>query len=89
MSRTLTVTLDDNVKETADKLFADMGINTATAVRMFIYSSVKNKKISFDLTKKRPNPKLLRAISDANAGNNLSPKFDTAKDAVASMMADD
>jgi len=48
-----------------------------------------NKKNSFDPPKKRPNAKLLRAIADADAGNNLSPKFETAKDAVASMMADD
>jgi addiction module RelB/DinJ family antitoxin len=85
MQKTLSVRLDNGIKEQADKFFADMGINTATAVRMFIYTSVNGKSFSFNKSVKRPNAKLLRAINDANNNRNLSPRFKTAKEAIASM----
>jgi len=88
MSKTISVRLDNSVKEQADKFFADMGINTATAVRMFIYTSVNGKKFSFNKLPKRPNAKLLRAIDDADNNRNLSPRFKTAKEAIASMLKD-
>ncbi|MCL2845387.1 MAG: type II toxin-antitoxin system RelB/DinJ family antitoxin [Chitinivibrionia bacterium] len=87
MTKTISVRIDDGIKRQADEFFAGIGINTATALRMFIYSSVCGKKISFPAIKK-PNARLLRAINDANSGHNLSPKFKTAKDAVASMLED-
>ena len=88
MSKTISIRLDNGIKEQADKFFADMGINTATAVKMFIYTSINGKKISFNKFPKRPNAKLLRAIDDANDSRNLSPKFKTAKEALASMLED-
>jgi len=45
-----------------------------------------SKTISIRKYPKRPNAKLLRAINDANNNRNLSPRFKTAKEAVASML---
>jgi DNA-damage-inducible protein J len=87
MSKTISVRVDDGIKEQADSFFADMGINTATAVKLFIYSSVNGRRISFNLRKK-PNARLLRAIDDANNNRNLSPRFKTADEAIASMLED-
>ena len=87
MSKTISIRIDDSIKEQADEFFANMGINTTTALKMFIYTSVNGKKISFT-TQKKPNTKLLRAIDDANNNRDLSPRFKTAKEAIASMLED-
>jgi len=87
MSKTISIRIDDGVKEQADEFFANMGIDTATALKMFIYTSVRGKKISFTAPRK-PNTKLLRAMDDANNNRNLSPRFKTAKEAIASMLDD-
>jgi len=45
MPKTLSIRLDDNMKNAADALFCSLGTNTASAVKMFIYTAVKNNRL--------------------------------------------
>ena len=44
---TIQVRVDDNVKEKADSLFGSLGLDTSTAVRIFLYMALENKGIPF------------------------------------------
>ena len=51
---TIQVRIDDRTKTVADSLFASLGLDTSTAVRMFINASVDRRGIPFDVKKTRP-----------------------------------
>ena len=48
------VRIDDTTKTAADKLFYSLGLDTSTAVRMFISSALDNNGIPFEVKKVKP-----------------------------------
>jgi DNA-damage-inducible protein J len=48
------IRVDDNIKMAADSLFGSLGLDTATAVRMFIAAALDNRGIPFEVKKNRP-----------------------------------
>jgi DNA-damage-inducible protein J len=69
------IRLDDGLKEKADFLFNELGLNITTAVNMFIRQAVRQGGIPFDITINTDpfysvsNMKILKqSIADANAG---------------------
>ena len=85
---TLQVQLDDALKQAADNLFASFGMDTPTAVRVFLNAAVENDGIPFPITHRIPMEDLLEAVQDAREGKNVFGPFDTAEEAVASMLED-
>jgi DNA-damage-inducible protein J len=49
MAKTIQVRVDDELKESADTLFASLGLDTSTAIRMFLVSSLENGGIPFSV----------------------------------------
>jgi len=69
------IRLDDELKEKADNLFAELGLNMTTAVNIFIRQVVRQGGIPFDININADpfysagNMKVLRqSIADADAG---------------------
>ncbi len=60
----ITVRIDDNLKNDAQKLFNDIGISMSTAINIFLKQCVKEGKIPFELAGK---PKT------SNAGRKIKP----------------
>ena len=84
---TVQVRVDDDLKARADKLWASLGIDTSTAVRMFLVASLERHGLPFEV---RHDPmSLFAAMDDAMTLNNLYGPFDTAREAVAAMLEDD
>ena len=50
---TIQIRVDDNIKSTADSLFNSLGLDTSTAVRMFISAAIDARGIPFDVKKTR------------------------------------
>ena len=48
---TIQVRVDDTIKAAADSLFTSLGLDTSTAVRMFIAAAVDNRGIPFHVKK--------------------------------------
>lgn len=46
---TLNIRIDEKIKEDARKTFAGMGLDISTAVKLFLYQSVQQQKIPFEL----------------------------------------
>ena len=83
---TLQIRLDDGLKKEADELFSSLGLDTTTAVRIFLNAAVENAGIPFSIQHKSLSPSLRQAIYDSRYRKNLIGPFDTAEEAVASML---
>lgn len=85
---TLQIRVDDTLKQEADALFSSLGLDTSTAIRIFLNAAVENDGIPFSVQHKSINSSLREAIADSRYHRNLYGPFDNAEDAVASMLED-
>lgn len=84
----LQIGVEETLKEEADILFDSLGLDTATAVRIFLKAAVERDGIPFPVSHRVPTESLLEAMEDARTGRNLIGPFHTAEEAVASMLED-
>ena len=88
---TIQVRVDDKMKNAADSLFSNLGLDTTTAVRMFIAAAIKTNGIPFPIThepNKKPNAELYEAMEDIRLNRNLHGPYSSAEEAVNSMLQD-
>ena len=84
---TLQIRVDDSMKAAADDLFASLGLDTSTAVRMFLAAALENDGIPFAVKctgNRKPNAELREAMEDVRLGSNLHGLFDNAEEAMRS-----
>ena len=86
MAKTIQLRVDDLLKSAADDLFARLGLDTSTAIRIFLTMSVENGGLPFEV--KIPNSSLLEAMDDVLNKKNLSKPYTNAKDAINAMLED-
>jgi DNA-damage-inducible protein J len=85
---TIEVIVDDETKENVDALFASLGLDTSTAVRMFLIKALEYDGIPFNVVHRSPSPDLLEAIEDVRLNRNLYGPFATVEEAMAAMLED-
>ena len=85
---TLQIRVDDNLKQNADLLFSSLGLDTSTAVRIFLNAAVESDGIPFAVSHSPVKKDLAQAISDTRNRRNLYGPYKTAEEAVASMLED-
>lgn len=86
MSKTIQIRVDDVLKKTADELFLSLGLDTSTAIRIFLTMAVETGGIPFDV--KIPNASLKQSMLDVINRKNLSPRYKTAEEAINAMLED-
>lgn len=62
--------IDPLIKAKADKLFKHMGLTLSEAIRLFLYQSVAEKRIPFNIC--TPNAATRMALEQAESGENVS-----------------
>ena len=60
----LSIRMDKNLKEQADSLFSELGMNMTTAMNVFVRQSVRQGKIPFEIATYKPNNTTLAAIRE-------------------------
>jgi DNA-damage-inducible protein J len=88
---TIQIRVDDNIKKAADNLFGSLGLDTSTAVRIFLAASLDSEGIPFVVKhgkNRTPNAELLEAMDDIRLRRNLHGPFAKADEAVRSMLED-
>ena len=85
---TLQIRIDDTIKKQADTLFSSLGLDTSTAIRIFLNAAVENDGIPFSVQHQTIPASLQQAIYDTIYQQNLHGPFDTAEEAIASMLED-
>ncbi len=68
----VTIRLDRDIKEQAEKMFSDLGMNLSTAFNIFARQSLRQGKIPFEIYdpfySEKNQARLARSIADAEAG---------------------
>ena len=85
---TLQISIDDTLKNSSDALFSSLGLDTPTAVRIFLTAAVEQDGIPFLVSHRNPDLSLQQAIDDTRNQRNLYGPFDSAGKAIASMLED-
>ena len=85
---TLQIRIDDAVKKQADTLFSSLGLDTSTAIRIFLNAAIENAGIPFSVQHRAIPYQLQEAVYDSRFRRDLNGPFDNAEDAVASMLED-
>ena len=62
MNTNLNIRTDKYVKEQADKIFAELGLNMTTAINMFLRTVIRVKGIPFEIKLEVPNDETKKAI---------------------------
>jgi len=81
---TIQIRIDDTIKTAADYLFSSLGLDTSTAVRMFIAASLENNGIPFKIMH---NVDSNIAISEAIERRKSGVEFLTAEQSLSNMRA--
>ena len=85
---TLQLRVDDSLKAKADRLFASLGLDTSTAIRIFLASSVENDGLPFPVRHSEKADSLAQIVDDNRIRRNLSEPFTTVQEAVDSMLGE-
>ncbi|MCL1908647.1 MAG: type II toxin-antitoxin system RelB/DinJ family antitoxin [Holophagaceae bacterium] len=85
---TIQVRVDDSTKSAADSLFGGLGLDTSTAVRIFLNVAIEHNGLPFAVRHHTPKNDLLEAVEDVRHRRDLIGPFDTVEDAIKAMLAD-
>jgi DNA-damage-inducible protein J len=83
---TIQVRLDDDTKAAADSLFGGLGLDTPTAVRMFLAAAIEHDGLPFAVKRRAFSADLLEAVEDVRLRRNLAGPFDTVDEAMKAML---
>ena len=61
----ITIRMDSDLKEKADKLFNDLGMNISTAFNVFVRQSLREGRIPFNISLNQPNKETIAAMIEA------------------------
>lgn len=83
----LNIRTDKAVKEQAELIFAELGLNMTTAVNMFLRSTIREHGIPFDLKLDVPNETTKAAFAEGEKmlADPNSPKYTNMEDLKAAL----
>ncbi len=84
MAKTIQVRVDEELKNSADVLFTSLGLDTSTAIRMFLVASTEKGGIPFSVGH---NIDRDAVIKDSIAHRRMGRAFFTAEQSLANMRA--
>ena len=83
----INVRIDNNVKESAEAVFASLGITPTAAISLFYNQVIRTNSIPFELKADIPNDKTLYAINEVDEMEKKPDKY-KGYDTVDSLMED-
>lgn len=85
----LNIRIDSDLKKQAENIFNELGLNMSTALTVFLRQTVRSNGIPFDMRLEIPNEETLAAIKDVNLKRNMSKPFNSVKELMEDLNADD
>lgn len=61
----LSIRIDKKLKEQAEQLFSELGMNMTTAFNVFVRQAVRQGKIPFEISLSTPNAETIAAMDEA------------------------
>lgn len=87
MSKTsMSIRLDSEVKEQAQQVFSNLGMDMTTAINIFLRQAIQYQGLPFDV-RLDENRKLLEVLTDLNQNRNMSQSFESVSDLMEDLRA--
>ena len=87
MSKTsMSIRLDSEVKEQAQQVFNDLGMDMTTAINIYLRQAIQYQGLPFDV-RLDENRKLLEVLTDLNQNRNVSQSFESVSDLMEDLRA--
>ena len=87
MSKTsMSIRLDSEVKEQAQQVFNNLGMDMTTAINIFLRQAIQYQGLPFDV-RLDENRKLLEVLTDLNQNRNMSQSFESVSDLMEALRA--
>ena len=87
MSKTsMSIRLDSEVKEQAQQVFNNLGMDMTTAINIFLRQAIQYQGLPFDV-RLDENRKLLEVLTDSDQNRNMSQSFESVSDLMEDLRA--
>lgn len=87
MSKTsMSIRLDSEVKEQAQQVFSNLGMDMTTAINIFLRQAIQYQGLPFDV-RLDENWKLLQVLTDLDQNRNMSQSFESVSDLMEDLRA--
>lgn len=87
MSKTsMSIRLDSEVKEQAQQVFNNLGMDMTTAINIFLRQAIQYQGLPFDV-RLDENRKLLEVLKDLDQNRNMSQSFESVSDLMEDLRA--
>ncbi|WP_454383668.1 type II toxin-antitoxin system RelB/DinJ family antitoxin [Streptococcus sp. Marseille-Q7156] len=87
MSKTsMSIRLDSEVKEQAQQVFNNLGMDMTTAINIFLRQAIQYQGLPFDV-RLDENRKLLEVLTDLDQNRNMSQPFESVSDLMEDLRA--
>ena len=87
MSKTsMSIRLDSEVKEQAQQVFSNLGMDMTTAINIFLRQAIQYQGLPFDV-RLDENRKLLEMLTDLDQNRNMSQSFESVSDLMEDLRA--
>ncbi|HFN0065882.1 TPA: type II toxin-antitoxin system RelB/DinJ family antitoxin [Streptococcus pneumoniae] len=82
----MSIRLDSEVKEQAQQVFSNLGMDMTTAINIFLRQAIQYQGLPFDV-RLDENRKLLQALTDLDQNRNMSQSFESVSDLMEDLRA--
>ncbi|HGR7115289.1 TPA: type II toxin-antitoxin system RelB/DinJ family antitoxin [Streptococcus pneumoniae] len=82
----ISIRLDSEVKEQAQQVFSNLGMDMTTAINIFLRQAIQYQGLPFDV-RLDENRKLLQALTDLDRNRNMSQSFESVSDLMEDLRA--
>ncbi|OCQ82002.1 addiction module antitoxin RelB [Streptococcus pneumoniae] len=82
----ISIRLDSEVKEQAQQVFSNLGMDMTTAINIFLRQAIQYQGLPFDVSLDE-NRKLLQALTDLDQNRNMSQSFESVSDLMEDLRA--
>lgn len=87
MSKTsMSIRLDSEVKEQAQQVFSNLGMDMTTAINIFLRQAIQYQGLPFDV-RLDENRRLLEVLTDLDQNRNMSQSFESVSDLMKDLRA--
>ncbi len=66
MTTNLNIRMDKEIKDQADKIFAELGLNMTTAINIFLRTAIRERGIPFEVKLEIPNEETKKAFIEGD-----------------------
>ncbi|MDS8106181.1 type II toxin-antitoxin system RelB/DinJ family antitoxin [Streptococcus pneumoniae] len=82
----ISIRLDSEVKEQAQQVFSNLGMDMTTAINIFLRQAIQYQGLPFDV-RLDENRKLLQVLTDLDQNRNMSQSFESVSDLMEDLRA--